>query len=503
MLESEQRDPRAPGDRPMYIYFNYSESGSLRWYVKVSRKGRRIGISEEYGTPAFDAAYEAAVATLGGVLRMRRVKGAVKPDQPERRYLYVDVSQRGQLRYYVQLRNKLPKIRIKAEFGTADFDTEVDLAIAAQIALYGNESDYINAQKQRNEERPALPTTPAQPGSLRWYWNGYKHSDHWLGDLSVGQEGLADSTRLQRTGLIESLLPENGEKPFAVLTRKVIKAEMKARTPSQAGNLLSALRGMIRWMIDEEHLEDDDDPTIGLKSGKAKASRESGGFVPWTEDDMALYRTKWPLGTEARLMFDILHYTFLRLGDAHRFGPPHLRQIVSKMAVQIATEKSRGNTTVTVPVHPEFAESLRAARAAGIIGAEVFTGKMVKGRVLPMKKKAWAAKFKKYAVLAGVNEPKKSCHGVRKARAEVAAYADCTESQMMAMFGWTDPKMPAHYIAQANREKLGMTGMDKIVAFDQSQSLDEFTPLSDANSSGTSSANKVVTFRSNFLGKAS
>ena len=43
---------------------------------------------------------------------------------------------------------------------------------------------------------------------------------------------------------------------------------------------------------------------------------------------MARYRPKWPLGTEARLMFDILHYTFLRLGDAHRFGPPHLRQIV-------------------------------------------------------------------------------------------------------------------------------------------------------------------------------
>jgi hypothetical protein len=128
-------------------------------------------------------------------------------------------------------------------------------------------------------------------------------------------------------------------------------------------------------------------------------------------------------------------------------------------------------------VHPAFAESLRAARAARIIGADVFTGKMVKGRVLPMNKKAWAAKFKKYAVLAGVNEPKKSCHGVRKARAEVAAYADCTESQMMAMFGWTDPKMPAHYIAQANREKLGMSGMDKIVAFDQSQNMDDILPL--------------------------
>jgi len=141
--------------------------------------------------------------------------------------------------------------------------------------------------------------------------------------------------------------------------------------------------------------------------------------------------------------------------------------------VQIATEKSQGDTTVTVPVHPEFSESLRAARAAGIIGAEVFTGKIVSGRVQPMTKKAWAAKFKKYAVLAGVNETKKSCHGVRKARAEVAAYADCTESQMMAMFGWTDPKMPAHYIAKANREKLGISGMDKIVAFDQTQSFDD------------------------------
>ena len=121
----------------------------------------------------------------------------------------------------------------------------------------------------------------------------------------------------------------------------------------------------------------------------------------------------------------------------------------------------------------------------------------MKGHVLPMKRKAWAAKFKKYAVLAGVNEPKKSCHGVRKARAEVAAYSDCTESQMMAMFGWTDPKMPAHYIAQANREKLGMSGMDKIIAFDQRQSLDDFIPTPDANDAGTVAANKVVTLRSN------
>jgi len=48
MLGMERRDPRTVGDRRMYLYFNYSGSGSLRWYVKISRKGRRIGINEEY-----------------------------------------------------------------------------------------------------------------------------------------------------------------------------------------------------------------------------------------------------------------------------------------------------------------------------------------------------------------------------------------------------------------------------------------------------------------------
>ena len=82
-----------------------------------------------------------------------------------------------------------------------------------------------------------------------------------------------------------------------------------------------------------------------------------------------------------------------------------------------------------MPVHRDFAVSLAAARNAGILGTgEVFTGKLMKGEIMPMNKKAWAAKFKKFARLAGVNEPKKNCHGVRKARAEVAAYSECAEA---------------------------------------------------------------------------
>ena len=91
-------------------------------------------------------------------------------------------------------------------------------------------------------------------------------------------------------------------------------------------------------MIDEGHLDEDDDPTIGLKSGKAS-----------------------------------------------RFGPP--RQIVRKIAVQIATEKSWGNTTVTCRCIQNLRKTC-GRQGREHVGAKVFTGKIVRGRVLPMKK-AW------------------------------------------------------------------------------------------------------------------
>jgi hypothetical protein len=67
-------------------------------------------------------------------------------------------------------------------------------------------------------------------------------------------------------------------------------------------------------------------------------------------------------------MFDILHRTHLRLGDASRFGSARLQRRLKMMMVKVATEKSKGRTTATVPVHRDFALSLAAARDAGALG---------------------------------------------------------------------------------------------------------------------------------------
>jgi hypothetical protein len=149
------------------------------------------------------------------------------------------------------------------------------------------------------------------------------------------------------------------------------------------------------------------------------------------------------------------------------------------MAAQITTEKSRGNATVTgasrIRLAPAGGSRCRDYRRRG------FHRQDAEGPRASDEQESMGDEVQEVRGAGRRERAKEELPWVRKARAEVAAYADCTESQMMAMFGRTDPKTPAHYIAPANREKLGISGMEKIVAFDQSQSLDDLLQLPEAN----------------------
>jgi integrase len=76
------------------------------------------------------------------------------------------------------------------------------------------------------------------------------------------------------------------------------------------------------------------------------------GFAPWSEDDIAVYERRWPIGTRQRVWLDVLIYTGLRRGDAVRFGRPHIRNGVGT----IKTEKT--GTEVTLPILPVLANTL-------------------------------------------------------------------------------------------------------------------------------------------------
>ena len=101
----------------------------------------------------------------------------------------------------------------------------------------------------------------------------------------------------------------------------------------------------------------------------------------------------------------------------------------------IKTEKSGFTLEVSLPILP----ILQATLAAGPCGDLTF---IVGANGKPLAKESFGNEFKAACKEAGVPG---SAHGVRKIAATRAADAGATEAELMAIFGWTDPKMAAHY----------------------------------------------------------
>jgi integrase len=79
----------------------------------------------------------------------------------------------------------------------------------------------------------------------------------------------------------------------------------------------------------------------------------------------------------------------------------------------------------------------------------------------PLTKESFGNEFKVACKAAGVPG---SAHGVRKLAATRMANNGATEAQLMAVFGWTDPKMAAHYTRTANRRQLAAQSIEKLNA---------------------------------------
>jgi integrase len=68
------------------------------------------------------------------------------------------------------------------------------------------------------------------------------------------------------------------------------------------------------------------DPTIRVGNPPRP---KNDGFPAWSEEDIATYEARWPIGTRQRVWLDVLVYTGLRRGDAVRLGRPHVRNGVA------------------------------------------------------------------------------------------------------------------------------------------------------------------------------
>jgi integrase len=332
--------------------------------------------------------------------------------------LHREITRHGKAVWYVRV-GKGPRIRLRAQFGSSEFDAEYQAAITGTI----------RPQRWKPDSK-----------SLAWLWDRYRETGEWLNEYSR-------STRKMRENIMKHVLEQSGDKPYAAITAGHIIAgrERRARTSAQARNFLDCMRMLFGWALGSRLIKRD--PTIGVKGPPRK---KGPGFKPWTEANVETYCRRWPLGTHERVWLDVLLYSGLRRGDAVRYGRQHVRNGVGKMRL----EKGGEQIEVTLPILPVLAETLERGPCGDLTFICGKTGK-------PYTKESFGNEFKAACVAAGI--PDKSAHGVRKIAATTAAHNGATVAQLKALFGWESNAMPELYTKAADRDRLAREAAHKLV----------------------------------------
>lgn len=338
--------------------------------------------------------------------------------RPRPPHLQRGISRHGKVYWFVQMRRGAPKIRIRGEYGSTEFEAAYDAAIT-------------NAPT-----RQPLAIKASQ-GTLEWAWVLYKQSGAW-------QNAISEATRRQRENIMKHVLKTAGTKPLSKITSAAIAdgVDRRAKTPSQAKNFKQTMSQFFAWLKRAKIVGEN--PCDGVKLPKRP---KTGGFKEWSVEEVEQYEKCWPIGTRERVMIDVYMYTGLRRGDAATVGKQHVRNGV----ISLETEKT-GQW-----VHIPLLAVLKRTLDAGPTGDLSFNATKA-GR--PFAKESLGNAFKDACKLAGIMD--RSAHGLRKAAATRAADNGATAHELMAIFGWVDIKEAEIYTRAADRKRLAAQAMAKL-----------------------------------------
>lgn len=189
-----------------------------------------------------------------------------------------------------------------------------------------------------------------------------------------------------------------------------------------------------------------DDPTLRVKKFA------KGEFHTWTEDEIAQYERRWPMGSTPRLAFALLLYTGQRRSDVVAMSWTDVQDGTISV-VPLKTKRSTG-VKLWIPVHPALAEVLEHAdRTAGTI-------------LVTNYGQAFAATgFGNYMAdkIDDAELPARCVtHGLRKAAARRLAEAGCTTNEIAAITGHATLQEVARYTKAAEQHQLAKTAMKRL-----------------------------------------
>jgi integrase len=170
------------------------------------------------------------------------------------------------------------------------------------------------------------------------------------------------------------------------------------------------------------------DTSEGIKRAKLP---KTDGHIPWTHDEIEVFRKRWPIGTRQRLAMELLYFTLARTNDAVTLAP---RMIDRDGVLTFRQHKTKADAHVPWTCKlPKWAMHRKADRdalmaciaASGRPDAPTFWN----GR----SEKALSNVVSAAARDAGLTD--RSAHGLRKAGCITLAEGGCTPQQGQAWSG--------------------------------------------------------------------
>ena len=344
----------------------------------------------------------------------------------------------GQYRYYFRIGGKRI-CRLPNDIDTEEF-----------AAAYWKVRDEVErARPQASGPQPVHQRM--KRGSFQWLCLQYMKSDSF--DL------LDKTTQAKRRAIMEAMWeepikagkddgPTFADMPVEALDARNIEVlrDRKKEAPFAADERLKVLR----QVMDTK----DDRGRPYVRNAARLVSpfrRKTTGHHAMTPDEAMKFITHHGTNSKATFALTLMMFTGFRVSDLAAIGPQHRRNDVFRL--RLFKNRNRTPVDLEIAIHPILEAVLALHPVIGMHYMMTEHGK-------PYSVKGLGNRISEWFTQAGL--PHCTAHSVRKGLATDIAHHEATDSQLEAMFGWTDGKTSKIYTRSAQRARLARQAVSRI-----------------------------------------
>lgn len=318
--------------------------------------------------------------------------------------------------------------------------------------------------RRRGQPIVRLPDNPQSPEFMRSYnaqlnWYAPKRIEkmgtfEWLCDEYMNTldfKNKSENTRKPRARIMQSMCnefidpdhPETfGEEKVLYFTRQHIEVlvQRKSDAPNAANTRLVVLNQLFKLAVSRGYSE------FNPCNDVERISISSEGHRTATDENLQEFEAYHRNNPEALFALFLARKTGARASDLRLLGKQHLRGNV------LTFRTMKTNRLCELTMDEESLAILKARPGMTFI--------LTNEGIPYQSEKAMSARFSKWFKQAGIEDI--TSHSVRKWLATKMADQGANEFELMAWFGWSDPKEARPYVERVNRLKLAKKAGEKV-----------------------------------------